>query len=307
MPVEEALAAARRWVPGGGGIEIERLHSGLVNESFRVTRGGRSYSLRLPAENAVGLGLDHEWECRVLERAGGAGIAPRLEHRDPLLGTLVMHWVQGTSWTRDVAFQPANIDGLAALARRVHALNVPAPLRRLSPADWIARYSEALAGASAGAKLRAGAAWTQDRLAGLGRTSVRHLAAFGALPEAPPTLCHSDLHLGNLVEAGGGLVLLDWEYAHVSDPFWDLAGWACNTDMETSCRTLLLSSYLGRTPDPAESRRLCILAWLYDYVCVLWSLVYLAERGGGESARNVACRAERVAARLERDAGGPAG
>jgi thiamine kinase-like enzyme len=307
MPLEEALAAARRWVPGGGGIEIERLASGLVNESFRVTRGGRSYSLRLPAENAVGLGLDHEWECRVLECAGAAGMAPRVEHCDPLLGTLVMHWVPGTSWTRDVALQPANIERVAGLARQVHTLDLAAPVRGLGPADWIARYSEALAGPSAGAKLRADGAWTQDRLAGLGRTATSHLAAFGALPQAAPALCHSDLHLGNLLQAECGLILLDWEYAHASDPFWDLAGWACNTDMGENSRALLLRAYLGRTPVPAESHRLHILAWLYDYVCVLWSLVYLAERSGGESAPSVARRAERVATRLESDAGGPAG
>jgi hypothetical protein len=70
---------------------------------------------------------------------------------------------------------------------------------------------------------------------------------------------------------------------------------------------LLLRAYLGRTPVPAEAHRLRVLAWIYDYVCVLWSLVYLAERGGGESAESVACRAQQVASRLERDAGGPAG
>jgi thiamine kinase len=306
MPLEEAFASALRWIPGEGGVEIERLGSGLVNESFRVTRDGRSYSLRLPAQGA-GLGLDHEWECRVLERAGGAGIAPRLERCDPLLGTLVMRWVEGASWTRDVALLPANIERVAALVRGVHVLDVPAPVRRLSPADWIARYSGALSSAFAGVQLRAGSVWTQDRLTSLGGTAVRHLAAFGALRQAPPVLCHSDLHLGNLLEAEHRLVLLDWEYAHVSDPFWDLAGWACNTDMEANLRAELLRAYLGRTPVLAESRRLHALAWLYDYVCVLWSLVYLAERGGGESARNVACRAQRVATRLEHDAGGPAG
>ena len=36
-------------------------------------------------------------------------------------------------------------------------------------------------------------------------------------------------------------------------------------------RRLLLAGYLGRQPDAAEAERLERLAWLYDYVCLLWS------------------------------------
>jgi thiamine kinase len=300
MQLEEALAAARRWVPGSGAVEIQRLGSGLVNESFRVTRGGSTYSLRLPARSAVPLGLDHEWECRVLRCAGAAGVAPPLERCDPML----LHWIEGATWTRDVALQPASLLRMAMLMRRVHTLGVPEPARCLSPADWITRYSR---GPVPGASSPAEGARLKGRLDGLRDAVALNLSAFRALPQTAAALCHSDLHLGNLLDAGHRLVLLDWEYAHVSDPFWDLAGWACNTDMDTDGRMELLSAYLGRTPAPEDVRRLGILAWLYDYVCVLWSLVYLAERGGGEPARSVARRAAEVAARLGRDAGGPAG
>ena len=95
-------------------------------------------------------------------------------------------------------------------------------------------------------------------------------------------LCHSDLHAANLVSGEGGLMLLDWEYAHVSEAFWDLAGWSCNNDLAEESRRLLLASYLGRTPRDEETERLEHLAWLYDYVCVLWSELFAA-RGGAEA------------------------
>ncbi len=49
-------------------------------------------------------------------------------------------------------------------------------------------------------------------------------------------VCHSDLHPMNLICGAESLILLDWEYAHVADPLWDLAGWSANNDLR------------GRTP-----------------------------------------------------------
>jgi thiamine kinase-like enzyme len=119
-------------------------------------------------------------------------------------------------------------------------------------------------------------------------------AALAALPSVPSVLCHSDLHAANLVAGEGGLKLLDWEYAHLSEAFWDLAGWSCNNDLAEEARRLLLLSYLGRTPRDEETERLEHLAWLYDYVCVLWSELFAAR---GE-ARAVSARARFLAERL---------
>jgi thiamine kinase-like enzyme len=137
-------------------------------------------------------------------------------------------------------------------------------------------------------------------------------------------MCHSDLHCQNLLvgtpaslapagaavavavggaaavggaSVSGPLVLLDWEYAHVSDPLWDVAGWACNNDWSFERTEALLSSYLGRMPRAAETRRLRALAWLYDYVCLLWSELYVNLRDGAENG-GVSQRAGEISHRL---------
>ncbi|CAH1212654.1 hypothetical protein PAECIP111893_03575 [Paenibacillus plantiphilus] len=38
----------------------------------------------------------------------------------------------------------------------------------------------------------------------------------------PRVLCHGDLHLGNYAQVDGRIVVLDWEHAHLSSPYWDL-------------------------------------------------------------------------------------
>jgi thiamine kinase-like enzyme len=293
LPRRDAEAIALSHVPGEGAVSIERLGSGLVNESYRVTRAGRRYSLRVALPAGEGFGLDRAWECRVLAEAVAAGVAPLIERCEPLEGILVARWVEGRSWTVDEVREPANIRAMALLARRIHGLTIPEVARRMSPSDWVAYYREALG------RQHSQGAGNPGRL--LRREIEKMLevrgAALGALPSVPSVLCHSDLHAANLVAGEGGLKLLDWEYAHVSEAFWDLAGWSCNNDLAEEARRLLLSSYLGRTPRDEETQRLEHLAWLYDYVCVLWSELF-ASRGVSE-ARAVSARARFLAERLD--------
>jgi len=293
------------YVPGAGALSIERLGSGLVNESYRVVRAGRHYSLRIPAPHGEDLGLDRVWECRVLARAAAAGIAPLIERCEPLEGVLVARWVDGPTWTRSQVREPANIRAVALLVRRIHGLTIPESPRRMSPASWIAYYRAALErrdGVTVNtAAVNTAAAGTGVRpWPELEEALATRTAALAALPSAPAVLCHSDLHVANLVAGEGGPTLLDWEYAHVSEPLWDLAGWSCNNDLTAEARHLLLASYMGRRPRDEDAERLDHLAWIYDYVCVLWSELFAA-RGAAEGP-GVAARAGALIERLRASA-----
>ena len=298
MPLSELEQLALRYVPGEGPVSVERLGSGLVNESYRVARGAGLYSLRVPAQNSADLGLDRAWERRVLELATAAGIAPVVESYEARTGILVSRWVEGAAWTAEQVVRPENIEKIAQLARRVHSLPVPRAARIMGPASWIAYYRKALT--------RCGA----DAHPALQSLLEARFAALAKLPPHAPVLCHSDLHAQNLVVSDHGLVLLDWEYAHVSEPFWDLAGWAENNDLGAESRHLLLASYLGREPAVQDAARLQLLQWLYGYVCLLWSELHLTLKPGsaGEPAgEGIRTRAQSLAVRLRNDSGGRGG
>ena len=47
MPRSAPDELALRWVPGAGPVTLRPLAAGLVNESYRVERSGRVYSMRL--------------------------------------------------------------------------------------------------------------------------------------------------------------------------------------------------------------------------------------------------------------------
>jgi thiamine kinase len=289
-PELESLAA--RHVPGSGTLDIHRLGRGLVNDTYRVLRDGCAYALRVAAANACDFGLDRAWEARVLESAVLGGLAPAVEYCDPVRGIVIARWVDGRPWSPMDVRRQSNISRMAELLRRIHGLPLPTPTRFMSPTKWIEYYSAAAPAAAA--NLRAAAA--------------ERLAALAALPSVDPVVCHSDLHTLNLIDRGHSLVLLDWEYAHASDPLWDLAGWSANNDFEDELTHVLLASYVGRAPTRNEWLRLQLLGWLYDYVCLLWSELYLnlfrdapqgeVTRDGDRERDGVSARVRLLAARL---------
>jgi thiamine kinase len=283
QPEIEALCAA--IVPGEGAVHIHELSRGLVNQSYRVARDGRDYSLRLAIADGAAIALDRAWEARLLQVAGAAQVAPALRFQDAARGILLSDWLPGHTWRGVDAGDAAAVEPIAQLLRRVHALSVPRPAHRMNPAEWLEHYESAGPGA-----LRRRPAAT------------RVLNEWAALPAAPAVVCHGDLHALNLVQCGDSLRLLDWEYAHVSDAYWDIAGWCANADFTESAKRRLLACYLGGAPSQEQWRRLELLLWLYDYVCLQWSALYLyrqtADPAAGAAAASMAARAALLDARL---------
>jgi thiamine kinase-like enzyme len=149
----------------------------------------------------------------------------------------------------------------------------------MSPADWVRHYDSQSAVAQS--KYRSMVAY--------------RLNEWAALPAAAAVVCHGDLHALNLLQTGESLRLLDWEYAHVSEPFWDLAGWCANGDLNDGARRRLLGDYLQCPATAQQWRRLELLGWLYDYICLQWSVLCLRY---GRSSPSIAARAALLDARL---------
>ncbi len=284
MRLPEVERLCRAIVPGAGSVGLEALGAGLISETYRVVRDGIAYSLKVAAEPRR-LCLDLPWEARVLEVAGSAGLAPRLEYCDLAAAVLLTRWAKGRSWVSHEARAAANIESIAALLRRVHTLAIPPPAREVTPLQWIHTYDAALS------RCNSPASDPALRSAALARTQ-----ALAELPRAIGVVCHSDLHSLNLLQEGDALILLDWEYAHVTDPLWDAAGWCANNDFGEDMQRRLLTCYLGTAPTSGQWQRFRLLLALYDYVCLLWSQLYLTVRS--EGADGVAERARLLDARL---------
>jgi thiamine kinase len=110
--------------------------------------------------------------------------------------------------------------------------------------------------------------------------------------EACQTLCHDDLHHLNVLDDGGRLTLIDWEYGGLGDPIFDLASFVSYHELDAGTRARLWQAYAG----PADPKRFADALWTFDYVQWLWYRV--TGMASDEEAKECRARAERVRLRL---------
>lgn len=222
-----------------GSLAIEEvLASTAISTTSRVAVDGRQAVLRVDGPGAARLGLDRAAEVQVLAAVAAEGLGPACLASDPAAGTLLTEWLPGRALTGADLQDPANLGRAAHLLRRVHGIAVPGPVLALPAA--VERYARA-----AGSDSRALAAATRAALA----------ACLGG-EAGPLRLCHNDPTPGNFIAGvDGQLRLIDWEYAGLGYPAFDLAGLAAGAALDRSGDEVLLGAYLGRAPTALEFDR----------------------------------------------------
>ncbi len=249
MTQEERL----RRIPGFSQAAIVRQISvGPVSDGFLVEHGGTEYVLRIDRPIAATLGLDRHAEATVAAAMGEQGIGPRLEFADPGTGVLVTEYLPGRSWSVSDLDDPGNLRRLAGLLRRLHgmqAIGKPFALR-----SNLTHYAGLVGTAEA------------QQIAGEADVLLRRLSA----DDSRLCLCHNDLTSANILDSGS-LHLIDWEYAAIGDPCFDLATVIQHHALTEEQAEGLLTAYQGPVSDE-DRHHLGRYGRLYDRVLALWLL-----------------------------------
>jgi thiamine kinase len=244
--------AVLEGIPGFGAATIEaRLDGGASSRSFRVSRDGECFVLRIDTPEAARLGLDRAMEQSVIRAVAGAGLGPGAVHCDPDAGVLLRPYIPGRPWARDDLLRPENLERLADRLRRLH--DVPFTGPRFDPMAAAARYVEQLGSDEARAYLQ--------------RLGDIH----ASLEPVEAVLCHNDLVCRNILEANGP-VLIDWEFAAPGDPLFDLALVVQHHGLGNGLARVFLQAYLGRSSTVAEQARFSAQCALYRELLGLWNL-----------------------------------
>jgi thiamine kinase-like enzyme len=87
--------------------------------------------------------------------------------------------------------------------------------------------------------------------------------------------CHNDLLAGNVIRArdDGRLMIVDWEYAGMGDPRFDLGNLSINNDFDDAADERLLSAYHGEPPTEAQRAALKLMRVLSDAREGAWGVV----------------------------------
>lgn len=257
MRPEEALKRTKGFARGAR--IVRQLHESPVKTVWLVERRGERFVLRVDRPLARDLGLDRVAELHVMREASRAGFAP-----EPLLlvpactGTaraahpaiLVTRYAAGAAWTPVMLREPTRLRRLAFMLRDLHGARLDGP--RLDLKVALARYA-ALAGTAAARSLAAGA----SRL-------------IGELGPVEATLCHNDPIASNVVGRQRTL-LIDWEYAGVGDPLFDLAVVIRHHRLAPRSARAFAGDYFG-SHERVPFERLALHTALYDLVLALWAL-----------------------------------
>lgn len=192
------------------------LAGGASKEAWAVdTADGRELLVRRAGGGVIHLdtlSLRDEFEVLLAAREAGVRVPEPIAYLGDLDGreAFVMERVRGDTIGRRIVKAPPGGLGLemADELAKIHAI----PLERLPslprPDLWEHLYAELDSIGEPHPAIELGLVWCRERLP-LERERV---------------VGHGDFRIGNLVVDAGGLVaVLDWEFAHVSDPAEDLA------------------------------------------------------------------------------------
>ncbi len=234
------------------------LEGGITNHNLRVTLGGVDYVLRRPGKDTGLLGIDRNAERLANECAARLGIAPAVA---AALGDCLV--------TLFIACHP--LDG-RELANGVE--EIAQALRRFHDSDTVLptsfRVPALLGDYAAIARARGGTipAPYEETVAVAGRIEAA-LAPVGARP------CHNDLLAGNFIRAeeGGRIMIVDWEYAGMGDPRFDLGNLSINNGFDEDTDGRLLAAYDGEAPSDGRRAELKLMRVLSDAREAAWGVV----------------------------------
>jgi len=247
---ESAAIVARLWP--GRDARLEPLGGGITNRNFKAEVGGESFVLRIGGKDTELLGIDRHAEHAASRIAADLGLAPEVVGFVEPEGYLVTRFVEGEVGRVDV-------EQVGRALARLHA--GPAFPGRFDSFRVVEVYRAtalergvAVPAAYEQAKEVADAIERRRRRAGVA-----------------PRPCHNDLLNANFIDDGGRSWIVDWEYAGMGDPFFDLGNFAVNHELDEDGERQLLRAY-----GSDDAAALTLMRFMSDFREAMWGVVQQA-------------------------------
>lgn len=267
LNLQDALAGWNLWSPSRPIVckpEVVRpMSGGLTNHSYLLRAGDQYMVLRLNTANSEQLGLDRDMEQNTWLNAAAMDLAPALIHVDPAHKYLVSEYLIPNTLGQSNVQHVDYLRRLAELLVRVHQLPAEGVVLNIS--------------------LRANHYWQSVEQLKIPFVKTllplrKKLEDFFSLiriesrAESNLSLCHNDPVAENVIDTKQGLFLIDWEYAAVGDPYFDLAVYIHSEELGQEAVKFLLDAYCDGANESCHVR-LKMAEANFLYMDLLWHVL----------------------------------
>ena len=263
-PLYDHLVGALQKVPeiAGRDLTLTALSGGITNRNFRVDAAGTDdrWVIRLAGNDTHLLGISREVEHAATVAAAGVGVGPEVTAFIRPEGYLVTRFIVGSPVSDEAVHRTETLRRVADSLRRIHdgpaipglfvPLRIAEAYRALAMARGVPIPPEYELAAAVGRRIE------------------------GALLAAPIELrpCHNDLLNANFIDDGTRIRIIDWEYAGMGDPFFDLGNFSINHELTPDEDEVLLAAYDG-TVRRDRLARLTLMRIVSDFREAMWGVL----------------------------------
>ena len=248
-----------------GGWEATALDGGMTNLNWRVTESGQErelfVQLMMPADRAAEVGILRDVQRLALGVAHDLGIAPATVALLDEPAAIVTEFVIASPLPEAGPDRARALADLSGMLRRLHAVPAGPEFQSLCSDGFI------------------GARWMADQARRADPLKAQRLASTFALLDAleaergpyTRTLIHNDPSVNNILVADK-TYLIDWEYAGLGDPLYDLGDmlWKCTLSADE--QRAVIANYAGEY-DPAVHAIVVVYSWVGLLRETLWAAV----------------------------------
>jgi thiamine kinase-like enzyme len=244
----------------GGVLQLE---GGITNRNFRVNFGGTDYVVRLPGKDTGMLGIDREAERLATKKAAELRLGPKVAAMLDQPACLVTCFVESREMTAAELREPRSIEEVGRALRGFHHSGLELPTD-FFVSEIVSDYAEVAR--SRGGALPEGFEHARD-------CARKVVKAVRKNAEHQPVPCHNDLLTANFLHDGERIVIVDWEYAGMGDPFFDLGNFAVNNELGDADEERLLAVYFGEEATPRRRAALKLFRFMSDFREAMWGVV----------------------------------
>lgn len=214
-------------------MKVEVMPGGVTNKNYKMTVNRKTYAVRIAGTGTENY-IDRKKEFANVTQMAAIGVAPKIYFSDVDTGFQISEFIEGRTLTAEDIRKSSSL--LRAAAKLMQRCNSSGAVFT-SVFDPVEKIRANLSLLEENAYQDFFPDWEQN---------IRYFEELaGKRARADITLCpcHNDTLAGNFIGDENSLRMIDWEYSGMNDPFYDLACFAMENQLDEQSEQQMLNAY----------------------------------------------------------------